>query len=428
MAIAPYKTFVDGEVILANDMNASFLQITNAGVALVSPLTGTLDADGQEIIFDADADSSITADTDDLFDFRAGGVDIFKVDGRTASSVNGLTVLSSATGNPPQLLAHGSDTNVGIKILPKGTGSILLDADPTGVGVDIDGAPLVLDADADSSLRETSDDVIALKLQGIDAFIFDGDAASAANGLTFRSAANGSDVEIAGQGSSTDVNVKITSKGSGVIKFNSGTLTATPAANAIPIANGSGTLNSWISSDQFACVLLASYSPSAAASVDITSVISATYSSYLITYALIPSADSCTLTIRTDTSNGASFDSGASDYMYANFSNAASTATTYSANRSTAATSMEFSGRHPSTAQALDTDSGGSGWVRLNNLGSATQYPMFTWAGASWSDANGTVNNIGSGARVSYAAINAVQILGSSNLTGSVKVYGLKAA
>ena len=38
--------------------------------------TGTIDVNGQEIILDADADTSITADTDDQIDFRVGATDV----------------------------------------------------------------------------------------------------------------------------------------------------------------------------------------------------------------------------------------------------------------------------------------------------------------------------------------------------------------
>ena len=39
--------------------------------------TGTLDVNGGEVILDADADTSITADTDDQLDFKTGGTDRF---------------------------------------------------------------------------------------------------------------------------------------------------------------------------------------------------------------------------------------------------------------------------------------------------------------------------------------------------------------
>ena len=45
---------------------------------LVTP--GTLDVNGQELILDADADTSITADTDDQIDFKTGGTDRATID------------------------------------------------------------------------------------------------------------------------------------------------------------------------------------------------------------------------------------------------------------------------------------------------------------------------------------------------------------
>ena len=85
MAISPYKTFIAGEVLSAADLNASFLQIINNARSLISPLTASLDMDGFELILDADADTSITADTDDQIDFRVGGSDIVSI---TATGIN----------------------------------------------------------------------------------------------------------------------------------------------------------------------------------------------------------------------------------------------------------------------------------------------------------------------------------------------------
>lgn len=49
MAISPYKTFIAGEVLSAADLNASFTQIINNALSLISPLTGTLDANNNAI-------------------------------------------------------------------------------------------------------------------------------------------------------------------------------------------------------------------------------------------------------------------------------------------------------------------------------------------------------------------------------------------
>ena len=43
---------------------------------------------------------------------------------QTASAVNEITIKNAATGNPPEAQATGGDTNIDIKLLPKGTGVI----------------------------------------------------------------------------------------------------------------------------------------------------------------------------------------------------------------------------------------------------------------------------------------------------------------
>jgi hypothetical protein len=72
----------DGSVELYYD-NAKKLETTSSGVDVTGVLTASgivtanakLDLNGTELILDADADTSITADTDDQIDFRIGGAD-----------------------------------------------------------------------------------------------------------------------------------------------------------------------------------------------------------------------------------------------------------------------------------------------------------------------------------------------------------------
>lgn len=430
MAISPYKTFADGETLTAADLNSSFLQITNGGQAVPFPRTTSADFDGYELIIDADADSSITADTDDLMDFRLQGQDLFKLDGTTASAVNGLTVLMGATLNAPQVKAHGSDTNIGMTLVPKGTGAFTVTATTGSVvmtattmlfdaatSIDIDGCNLILDADADSSLRETSDDVIALKLQGVDAFIFDGDAASAANGLTFQSAANAADVVIQAQGSSTDVNVKLASKGSGVVKINSSTVTATPTASAVPIADSSGKLDSWTAGGS---TLIATYTPSAVASLDLTSVITATYDVYTIDYQFVPVSDGVSLNTRTDSNNGASFDSGAGNYAH-HFLEVTATGTVTGGG---SASSSQIATTTTSIGNA--TNEGVAGRFVIHFRGSGTRYPVFSWSQGYLDTGTLHVFSAGGFTRLSAAAIDAIQFYFSTGniASGTARIYG----
>ena len=45
----------------------------------------------------------------------------------TSSAVNQIDVTNAATGNPPEISATGDDTNIGLKITPKGSGAVVID-------------------------------------------------------------------------------------------------------------------------------------------------------------------------------------------------------------------------------------------------------------------------------------------------------------
>lgn len=136
MSISRVKTWSSGEVLTASDLNAEFNNLINNPVALWSPAGQAADMNGFELILDGDADTSITADTDDRIDVRLGGVDLFVFNGTVASPVNGITCTASATGTMPRIAATG-DTNIGLELRPKGTGKVTL-TDGTDVTKKID--------------------------------------------------------------------------------------------------------------------------------------------------------------------------------------------------------------------------------------------------------------------------------------------------
>ncbi len=115
------KTWSAAEILSASDLNTEFNNILSNAFTLISPLTGNLDLNGQELILDADADTSIQAGTDDQIDFKLGGTDIvqFKT---VATAVNGFNFIGSATTDSININAVGTDTNIGITITPKGVG------------------------------------------------------------------------------------------------------------------------------------------------------------------------------------------------------------------------------------------------------------------------------------------------------------------
>ena len=58
--------------------------------------TGAHDLDGNELILDADADTSITADTDDQIDIRIAGADDFQFTANTFTAQSGSTIAAQA--------------------------------------------------------------------------------------------------------------------------------------------------------------------------------------------------------------------------------------------------------------------------------------------------------------------------------------------
>lgn len=93
MSLSRAKTWIAAEILTASDLNAEFNNILNNAITLISPLTAALDADGKEIILDADGDTSVTADTDDQIDFKISGSDDFKM------TANLFDILSGSTHN-----------------------------------------------------------------------------------------------------------------------------------------------------------------------------------------------------------------------------------------------------------------------------------------------------------------------------------------
>lgn len=138
MAISRLKTWVDGEVLTAGDLNSEFNNVVQAGISLVSPLASgeTFDLDGKSLILDTDGDTSMIASTDDLLELTMEGVLGFQWDGRTNSAVNGIIQAMTATGVAPTIGPRSTaDVNVDFNLVPMGTGQIQFDGvDTQNVG------------------------------------------------------------------------------------------------------------------------------------------------------------------------------------------------------------------------------------------------------------------------------------------------------
>ena len=55
---------------------------------------------------------------------HSGAVEVARFTANTSNAVNGVDIRAYATGSPPQLQAFGTDTNIDLMLVPKGTGNV----------------------------------------------------------------------------------------------------------------------------------------------------------------------------------------------------------------------------------------------------------------------------------------------------------------
>ncbi len=97
-----------------------------------------LDINGTELILDADADTSITADTDDQIDIRIAGADDFQFTANTFTAQSGSTIAAQA-------LTATTITATGVVTIPDGSASApsLTNAGDTNTGIAFNAADTV---------------------------------------------------------------------------------------------------------------------------------------------------------------------------------------------------------------------------------------------------------------------------------------------
>ena len=91
--------------------NGSEVNVTHMGGPLPIGGASELDLNGasDKLILDADADTTISADTDDQIDFKAGGTDILSLTATTATFNDGVTI--SVADNTDTLTLKSTDTD-----------------------------------------------------------------------------------------------------------------------------------------------------------------------------------------------------------------------------------------------------------------------------------------------------------------------------
>ena len=126
-----------------------------------------IDLNSNELILDLDADTSITADTDDTIHIKIAGSDELTLTSTAIapSTSDGQALGTSSLMFSDLFLASGSVVNFNNGDVTLTHSSNLLTLD--GGSLDLDGESLILDADGDTKFVESSDDVIDLVFAGV---------------------------------------------------------------------------------------------------------------------------------------------------------------------------------------------------------------------------------------------------------------------
>ena len=97
---------------------------TNTGVIEIPLSTaGTVTETGTQTL----TNKTLTSPKIGTSNLDTSGNELFKLTA-TGSAVNELTYANAATGNKPTFTASGGDTNIGVSIQPKGSGTVTIDA------------------------------------------------------------------------------------------------------------------------------------------------------------------------------------------------------------------------------------------------------------------------------------------------------------
>ncbi len=207
---------------------ATGLKLTGAAAAAGVDLTVLSSGTNENLTINAKGSGTITLNSTGTGNVKLGvatlsfptagiladtnGNELIKFPSTVASAVNEFTVTNSATGNPVLIAATGGDTNVGVKINAKGSGTITLN--DVGTGNVVTSVPIVI--------TSASANAFAVGRQGTTnpGFLVDASTATNVTGIKITPAAAAAGVDASVISSGTNENLTINAKGSGTIDLN----------------------------------------------------------------------------------------------------------------------------------------------------------------------------------------------------------------
>jgi hypothetical protein len=111
VSLSRVKSWISGEVLTASDLNAEFNNVLTNAISLISPLTSTLDIDGNTLTLDAAAVTSVVSSASVAWNFTSGSKTGTPSTTGTIANWSALAYTDSATAG------SGTATNyVGVAI------------------------------------------------------------------------------------------------------------------------------------------------------------------------------------------------------------------------------------------------------------------------------------------------------------------------
>lgn len=252
-----------GSTVIGGASGNQSLQVNNVASAVnYLQVVGATTGNGVDVTAqgtDANIGLNIKSKGNFNIPFYTGGGAQFQVV-HTASAVNRIDVTGAATTAAPTISAQGSDANISLAFLTKGAGGHIFS---TGGGQQFTVGNIASAVNYLQASGAPTGSAVGLNAQGVDAsismgyfskalgfhFFYTGGipqasispTSSAVNRVNLTGAATGGAPELSAQGSDTNINLKLTTKGTGVLQFGTYTATVLSPTGFITVTDAAGT-------------------------------------------------------------------------------------------------------------------------------------------------------------------------------------------
>lgn len=274
MALGRVTTWAAGNTLTAAALNQEFNNVLDNALNLISPLTGNLDFNGNRLDnlskgslttpglnFTGDQNTGLHSSAADVVEIAVGGVRGLQVTGTSTAAVNWLDIRNAITGEYSLIVAEGSDTNHGIRLVPAGTGFVWI-ATAGGIVGGQSVVPGLAMADGRAGLVQVSSGTVSL-VAGLREAARALDVASATNYLVFAPAAAGATPYLGVAGGDSSINLELRALGTGgIIKAATAFVATAFMGGGSPVVNAlysQSSAKAWLHYDKAASTIRGSF-------------------------------------------------------------------------------------------------------------------------------------------------------------------------